>query len=99
MHIHLGAAREMEVVLAGNRMRLFTGRDSYLVDDGNNTFALLKGRNLVGRHSSCDVVIDRACRAVSRTHLIVEPLSATEVLLTDLSSHGTEIPAALLPRR
>ena len=96
VRIDLGDARQMELMLAGNRMRLYTGREFYMADDGNNTYPLLAGKNLVGRHSGCDVMVDAACRAVSRNHLIVEPVSARHVLLTDLSAHGTEVPAALL---
>jgi hypothetical protein len=94
--LHLGQEREVELVLAGNRMRLFTGRDFYMADDDNNTYPLHTGKNLIGRHSGCDVVLDSICRAVSRNHLIVQPISAHKVRLTDLSSHGTEVPARLL---
>jgi hypothetical protein len=97
--LDLGDAREAELLLAGNRFRLYTGHECYMVDDGNNTFALRPAKNLVGRHSGCDVVVDPACRSVSRNHLLVEPVSAGRVLLTDLSSHGTEVPAALLRPR
>ena len=90
-------AREILLMLAGNPMRLFTGREFYIVDAGDNTFPLHPGKNLVGRHSGCDVVVDPACRAVSRHHLIVEPALDGSVILTDLSSHGTEIPAGLMP--
>jgi len=96
--LHLGEEREVELLLAGNRLRLYTGRESYLADDDNNTYPLHTGKNLVGRHSVCDVMLDPACRAVSRNHLIVQPVSAREVQLTDLSAHGTEVPTHLLRR-
>ena len=89
--LHLGQQREVELILAGNRMRLFMGRDVYITDDDNNTYPLRPGKNLIGRHSGCDVVLDAACRAVSRNHLIVQVISAHEVRLTDLSAHGTEV--------
>jgi len=96
IRIDLSGQRDMELVLAGNRMRLYTGREWYMADEGGNTYPLTPGKNLVGRHSSCDVVVDSACRSVSRHHLIVEPTDDGAVVLTDLSSHGTEIPSALL---
>ena len=92
-----GDARHMELLLAGNRMRLYTGRECYLVDDGNNTYPLQPGKNLVGRHRGCDVTLDAACKAISRTHLVIEPLTSGRVLITDLSSHGTDI-AVTLPK-
>lgn len=96
IRIDLTGVRDMELLLAGNRMRLYTGRDWYLTDEGSHTYPLGTGKNLVGRHSTCDVIVDSACRSVSRHHLIVEPTGDGAVVLTDLSSHGTEIPAALL---
>jgi hypothetical protein len=96
--LYLGEEREVELLLAGNRLRLYTGRESYLADDDDNTYPLHAGKNLVGRHSVCDVMLDPACRAVSRNHLIVQPVSAWEVQLTDLSAHGTEVPTHLLRR-
>jgi hypothetical protein len=99
VRIDLGSARDMELVLAGNRMRLYTGRDWYLADDGGSTYPLRPGKNLVGRHSGCHVVVDAACRSVSRTHLILEPAGEGVVILTDISSHGTEVPRHLLRPR
>jgi hypothetical protein len=96
--LQLGEAREIVLLLAGNRLRLYTGRDFYMADDDDNTYPLHTGKNLIGRHSACDVVLDSACRAVSRNHLIVQPISAQEIRLTDLSSHGTEVPTRLLKR-
>lgn len=99
VRIDLGGARELEVILAGNRFRVYTGREAYMVDAGNNTYPLYPGKNLVGRYSGCDVVVDSACRSVSRNHLIVDVVSARELLLTDLSSHGTEVPARYIASR
>ena len=50
-----------------------------------------RARTWWGAHIGCDVVLDAACKAISRTHLIVEPLANGRILLTDLSSHGTEV--------
>jgi hypothetical protein len=35
------------------------------------------------------VVIDPAYLAISRKHVIIEPISENAALLTDISSHGT----------
>ena len=89
--IKFTAQRELQLSLAGNKFKLYSGKAFYLVDDGGSTYSLRKGKNRVGRHSGCDVVVDEACRSISRHHLIIEPVSENEVLLTDLSAHGTEI--------
>ncbi len=99
VRIDLHEDRECELILAGYRFRVYTGRECYMVDDGGNTFPLVPGKNLVGRHSGCDVMADSACRAISRNHLIIEPESARRLRLTDLSSHGTQVPARYLIRR
>ena len=85
--------RELQLSLAGNYFKLYSGKEFYLTDDGGNTYPLRAGKNLVGRHSGCDVVVDHACRSISRHHLIIEPVADDAALLTDLSAHGTEIPA------
>lgn len=94
--LNLGSERQMDLILAGNRLRLYTGRECYMVDEGDNTHPLHAGKNLIGRHSVCDVVVDAACRAVSRNHLIVQRISDNEIQITDLSAHGTEVPARFL---
>jgi hypothetical protein len=38
------------------------------------------------------VVLDPVYRGVSRKHLIIEPVSETVALVTDISSHGTYVP-------
>lgn len=92
--IKFAGQRELQLSLAGNYFKLYSGKEFYLTDDGGNTYPLRNGKNLVGRHSGCDVVVDQACRSISRHHLIIEPVAEDAALLTDLSAHGTEIPAA-----
>ncbi len=91
--VKFSGERELQLSLAGNYFKLYSGKDFYLADDGGNTYPLRNGKNLVGRHSGCDVVVDKSCRSISRHHLIIEPIAEDTVLLTDLSAHGTEIPA------
>jgi hypothetical protein len=62
------------------------------VDDSSGVTHLLRsGRNVIGRHSGNEVVIDPAYLAISRKHVIIEPISENAALLTDISSHGTFI--------
>ncbi len=55
------------------------------------------GKNIIGRDSVCNIVVDSALRDVSRMHLIIEPLDGGVLRFTDLSSHGTFLPTALVP--
>ncbi len=84
--------RELDIDLASHRYKLFPGKHFCLVDDVSGVTHLLRsGRNVVGRHSGNEVVIDPAYLAISRKHAIIEPISENAALLTDISSHGTFI--------
>ncbi len=84
--------REIDLKLASHRYKLFPGKHFCLVDDASGVTHLLRtGRNVIGRHSGNEVVIDPAYLAISRKHVIIEPISDNAVLLTDISSHGTFI--------
>ena len=84
--------RELDIKLASHRYKLFPGKHFCLVDEVSGVTHLLRaGRNVIGRHSGNEVVIDPAYLAISRKHVIIEPVSENAVLLTDISSHGTFI--------
>ena len=84
--------RELDITLASHRYKLFPGKHFRLADDVSGVTHLLRsGRNLVGRQSGNEVVIDPAYLAISRKHVIIEPISENAALLTDISCHGTFI--------
>jgi hypothetical protein len=84
--------RELDIKLASHRYKLFPGKHFCLVDEASGVTHLLRsGRNVIGRHSGNEVVIDPAYLAISRKHVIIEPVSENAALLTDISSHGTFI--------
>ena len=84
--------RELDIKLASHRYKLFPGRHFCLVDEASGVTHLLRsGRNIIGRHSGNEVVIDPAYLSISRKHVIIEPVSENSALLTDISSHGTFI--------
>ncbi|MEM7467388.1 MAG: FHA domain-containing protein [Pseudomonadota bacterium] len=63
-----------------------------LIDDQNEPHVLKRGKNVVGRDSVCNIVLDSVYRDVSRVHLIIEVSSEDTVRITDLSSHGSYVP-------
>ena len=73
------------------------GAQRELVDELGNVHRIDAGKNIVGRDSVCNIVVDNSLRDVSRMHLIIEPLEGGILRFTDLSSHGTFLPTALLP--
>ena len=68
-----------------------------LVDENGQVHPLTAGKNIIGRDSVCNIVVDIALRDVSRMHLIIEPLADGVLRFTDLSSHGTFLPLGLVP--
>jgi hypothetical protein len=83
---------ETTVRLSSHIFKLVSGKHFYLTDKEGATYLIRPGKNVVGRQAGCDVVIDPVYRGVSRKHLIIEPVSETVALVTDISSHGTYVP-------
>ncbi len=90
--IKLGDSDEIDIMLSRHKFRLIGGARFRLRDESGADYMLGPGKNIVGRQAGNDVVIDGTYRAVSRRHMIVEPLGERTLLLTDLSSHGTFVP-------
>ncbi len=82
---------EMAIRLSTHSFKLVAGANFCLKDEHGSSFPIRRGKNLVGRHPDCDIVIQPFYSGVSRKHLIIEQVSETEALLTDLSSHGTYV--------
>ncbi|HSS66196.1 MAG TPA: FHA domain-containing protein, partial [Gammaproteobacteria bacterium] len=82
---------EMPIRLSTHSFKLVAGTNFYLKDEHGSTFPIRRGKNVVGRHPDCDVVIQPFYSGVSRKHLIIEQVSNTVALVTDLSSHGTYV--------
>ena len=78
---------------------LFTFRNRKphtIVDDQGREHPLGTGKTIVGRDAVCNVIVGTGARDVSRMHLIIEPLDERAIRFTDLSSHGTFLPASLV---
>lgn len=92
VEIDLGVEEIVSISLAKHRCRI-TKRDDAVVfiDDGEKITLLRRGKNIVGRDASCDVLIDSTYREISRKHLILEIGDDTFARFTDISSHGTSL--------
>ncbi len=84
------------VMLSKHKCEIEANGQIYFIDQSGRKHALDKGRNVIGRDASGTVVIDPGLRDVSRLHLVVENMGSNSLQLTDLSSHGTYVPSALL---
>ncbi len=90
--IQLDASGQLDFMLSRYPFTLIGGKAFLLIDDTGQRHPLHPGKNYVGRQQGNDVVVDAAHRAVSRRHLIVEPVGESAAVPTDLSSHGTFVP-------
>ena len=86
----------VDLLLAKHQCRILLRDKLLFVDERGHNSELCVGRNVVGRDSTSDVIIDATLRDVSRKHLIVESDGVRQIKLTDISSHGTSLPPRYL---
>lgn len=96
--VPIKAGQVIDLMLSKHNYKLVADSELRLVDEAGNAHTLQEGKNILGRDTVCNVVIDPSFRDVSRLHLIVERLGESSVRLTDLSSHGTFVPARFLEK-
>lgn len=87
---------KFEILLAGHEFKINVSGRVFLRDLKGFDYELLPGRNVVGRHPDCEVVLPAELRNISRAHLLLERVDEDKFNLTDLSSKGTFLPAELL---
>jgi hypothetical protein len=87
---------EIEISLSKRKCKLVAKDGIKFVDQAGKQHELVIGRNVVGRDTVSTVKIDSSLRDVSRLHLVIENLGENSLQLTDMSSHGTYLPANIL---
>jgi len=93
LNISLGAGQRINLRFSKHDSQLANDSGNYrIIDDQVRDYPLQDGKNIIGRDSLCNVVVDNIYRDVSRIHLIIEPLDDQKVRFTVLSSHGTFLP-------
>ena len=90
---------EIDIHLSKHKCKLSAQNGIHFTDQAGRNYKLSKGRNLIGRDSVSNVMIEPSLRDVSRLHLVIEYFGDNSLQLTDLSSHGTYIPAKYLSAR
>ena len=88
--------QEVEFLLSKHSYKLVAGDQIQIVDETGTAHPLQDGKNIVGRDTVCNVIVNPAYRDVSRLHLIIERIADDAVRMTDLSSHGTFLPPEYL---
>ena len=94
--LHLAHGRAISLKLAKHPFSLTHDQAWMLVAADGRAFTLRAGLNRVGRGRDNDVALGPDFRNVSRQHLLAQPLAGDNIVLTDISAHGTYVaPTAL----
>lgn len=99
VNLSLVPGTQMEVLLSKHVCKLIAGEPLKFVDQAGRQYDLRKGRNIVGRDTISNIMIDPSLRDVSRLHLVIEKFDEQHVGLTDMSSHGTYLPIQYLSQK
>lgn len=95
--IRLSEGEQLELLLARHRFKIARGpQECFVIDDAGTRHRLQAGANTIGRQEGCEVPVNPGHGSVSRRHLIVEVDADLTLRLTDLSAHGTSVPADYL---
>lgn len=97
--LNLDPGAQVEVLLSKHICKLIGGDTIKFVDQAGRQYDLRNGRNIIGRDTISNIMMDPSLRDVSRLHLVIEKIDARRVSLTDMSSHGTYLPAQFLPQK
>ncbi len=95
--IRMKAGRKIVVLLSKNQCKIVADESgSKFIDDAGRSYDLKIGKNVIGRDSKSDIMMDPKLRDVSRMHLVIDMDDTNTLYLTDLSAHGTYLPAKYL---
>ncbi len=97
--INLNPGQEIEILLSKHVCKLIAGDTLKFVDQAGRQYDLRNGRNIIGRDSISNIMLDPSLRDVSRLHLVIEKSDARKVSLTDMSSHGTYLSIKFLSQK
>ena len=87
---------EIDILLSKHKCKLAYKDQFQFTDQAGRTYNLKKGRNVVGRDTASNIIMEPKLRDISRLHLVIENFGDNTVQLTDLSSHGTSIPTRFI---
>ncbi|MGB1800997.1 MAG: FHA domain-containing protein [Gammaproteobacteria bacterium] len=84
---------EMVVLISKHPCKIICedGDSCKFIDEAGRSYKLKVGKNVIGRDSKSDIMLDPSLRDVSRMHLLIELDDSNIIYMTDLSAHGTYI--------
>lgn len=95
--IRMKPGKEVDILLSKHKCKLIA-EDSAIkfFDETGRSYQLKLGKNTIGRDSKSDIMMDPNLRDVSRIHIVIEIDDSNTAYMTDLSAHGTYLPAKYL---
>ncbi len=95
--IKLKAGKKIDVLISKYPCKITNDESGCkFIDESGRSYNLKIGKNVIGRDSKADIMMDPNLRDVSRMHLVIEADDTNTLYLTDLSAHGTFIPLKYL---
>ncbi len=95
--IRMKPGKKIVILLSKNQCKIIADESSIkFIDDAGRSYDLKIGKNVIGRDSKSDIMMDPKLRDVSRMHLVIDVDDTNTLYLTDLSAHGTYLPAKYL---
>lgn len=95
--IRMKPGKEIHVLISKHPCRITHDESgTKFIDNAGRSYTLKSGKNVIGRDSKSDIMLDPNLRDVSRMHLVIETDDTSTLYLTDLSAHGTYIPLIYL---
>jgi FHA domain-containing protein len=95
--IRMKAGKEIDVLISKHPCKIIADESGIkFIDESGRSYTLKLGKNVIGRDSKSDIMMDPNLRDVSRMHLVIETDDTNTLYMTDLSAHGTYIPLKYL---
>jgi FHA domain len=95
--IRMKAGKKIDVLISKHPCKIVCEESgNKFIDESGRSYTLKSGKNVIGRDSKSDIMMDPNLRDVSRMHLVIETDETNTLYLTDLSAHGTYIPLKYL---
>ena len=89
LELSLSPEKALTLFVARHQCSIIKRGQLLFVDNDGRESSLREGRNIIGRDSGADIVLEASLRDISRKHLVIESDGTEVIRLTDISSHGT----------
>jgi len=89
VNVQLQPGKEIDIRLSRHMCRLSAKNGMEFIDQNGKHHPLKEGQIMIGRDAGSTIKLDSGLRDISRLHLMIDYAGDENLMLTDLSSHGT----------